>query len=174
MESRSSMACYVILQLNPIPTLLIHYGIASEVLLDWILSSLSHFRLSHHPPYFTWRINFFKHWCIFDQHTDEPLGNFTNAHVFDDLITVYQIRKLVGCAWACQITVMHVPWCMPGSYTDGGGESVPGISGACTTSNFTYLAIGPYRVVLKCRVETSTHEMGTVSWGWFSWLWVQS
>ena len=39
--------------------------------------------------------------------------------------------------------VAHVPWCMSGSLTRGGGENVPGIPGACTTSNFTYLARGP-------------------------------
>ena len=27
--------------------------------------------------------------------------------------------------------VMHVPWCMSGSLTCGGGENVPGIPGAC-------------------------------------------
>ena len=36
--------------------------------------------------------------------------------------------------------VTHVPWCMSGSLTRGGGENVPG---ACATLNFTYLARGP-------------------------------
>ena len=67
----------------------------------------------------------------------------------------YQIRKIAGCACpgnagnvsprhrlqrkplvsdpgmhhgAC---VAHVPWCMSGSRTRGGGENVPGIPGAC-------------------------------------------
>ena len=40
--------------------------------------------------------------------------------------------------------VTHVPWCMSGSLTHGGGENVPGIPGACATSNFTYLVRGPY------------------------------
>ena len=40
--------------------------------------------------------------------------------------------------------VTHVPWCMSGSLTRGGGEDVPGILSACTTSNFTYLARGPW------------------------------
>ena len=45
--------------------------------------------------------------------------------------------------------VMHVPWCMSGSLTRGGGENVPGFPGACTTLNFTFLARGPcIRVVL--------------------------
>ena len=39
--------------------------------------------------------------------------------------------------------VTHVPWYMTGSLTRGGGENVPGIPGACATSNFTYLARGP-------------------------------
>ena len=38
--------------------------------------------------------------------------------------------------------VTHVPWCMSGTLTRGGGENVPGIPGACATSNFTYLARG--------------------------------
>ena len=42
----------------------------------------------------------------------------------------------------------HVPWCMPGSLSNGFlwsrcGENVPGIPGACTTRNFAYLARGP-------------------------------
>ena len=37
----------------------------------------------------------------------------------------------------------HMPWCMLGSLTGGGGENVPGIPGACATRNFTYLARGP-------------------------------
>ena len=39
--------------------------------------------------------------------------------------------------------VTHVPWCMSGSLTCGGGENVPGIPGACATRNFTYLVRGP-------------------------------
>ena len=36
--------------------------------------------------------------------------------------------------------VTHVPWCMSGSLSRGGGENVPGIPGACATHNFMYLA----------------------------------
>ena len=67
----------------------------------------------------------------------------------------YQIRKTAGCACAgnagnvfpCRwlqrkplvsdpgmhhdTCVAHVPWCMSGSLTHGGGENVPGIPGAC-------------------------------------------
>ena len=39
--------------------------------------------------------------------------------------------------------VTHVPWCMPGSLTRGGGENVPGIPCACATRNFAYLVRGP-------------------------------
>ena len=38
----------------------------------------------------------------------------------------------------------HVSWCMSGLLTRGGGETVPGIPGACATLNFGYLARGPY------------------------------
>ena len=39
--------------------------------------------------------------------------------------------------------VTHMPWCLPGSLTRGGGENVPGIPGACATRNFVYLVRGP-------------------------------
>ena len=41
--------------------------------------------------------------------------------------------------------VTHVPGCMSGSLTHGGGENVPGIPGACPTRKFTYLAICPWK-----------------------------
>ena len=40
--------------------------------------------------------------------------------------------------------VTHVPRCMSGSLTRGGGENVTGIPGACATRYFTYLARGPW------------------------------
>ena len=46
--------------------------------------------------------------------------------------------------------VRHVPLCMSGSPTRGGGGNVPGIPGACATRNFTYLATGPCIVVYLC------------------------
>ena len=76
----------------------------------------------------------------------------------------YHIRKIPACACArnarnafpatafngnrglaipVRITARawpHVPWCMSGSLTCGGGENVPG---ACATRNFTYLSRGP-------------------------------
>ena len=45
--------------------------------------------------------------------------------------------------------VTHVPWCISGSLTRGGVENVPGILGACTTRNFTYLTKGPCSVRSK-------------------------
>ena len=56
--------------------------------------------------------------------------------------------------------VTHVPWCKSGLPTRGGGENVPGIPGACTTLNFTYLARGPWNrhTVLLC----------------FAWVWLNS
>ena len=80
----------------------------------------------------------------------------------------YQIRKIACCACAGNAgnvfprhrlqrkplvsdpgmhhgtCVTHVPWCMSGSLTRGGGENVPGIPGACATRNFTYLVRGPW------------------------------
>ena len=46
--------------------------------------------------------------------------------------------------------VTHVPWCMSGSLTRGGGENVPG---ACATRNITYLAKGPWNI-------SAEHPMG--------------
>ena len=54
------------------------------------------------------------------------------------------IRKLAIPACHHDTRVTHVPWCMSGSLTHGGGENVPGIPGACATFNFTYLARGPW------------------------------
>ena len=40
---------------------------------------------------------------------------------------------------------LREPLLLSGSLTSGGGENVPGIPGACTARNFTYLARGPWR-----------------------------
>ena len=47
--------------------------------------------------------------------------------------------------------VVHVPWCISGSLTNGflssevgGGENGPGIPGTCATHNFAYLVRGPW------------------------------
>ena len=70
----------------------------------------------------------------------------------------YQICQIAGWACACKAgtifpatdwletasqrpgmhqgtCVTHVPWCMSGSLTRGGGENFPGIPGACSTHN---------------------------------------
>ena len=39
--------------------------------------------------------------------------------------------------------VTHVPCCMSGSLTRGGGENIPSISGTCATGNYMYLIRGP-------------------------------
>ena len=48
--------------------------------------------------------------------------------------------------------VTHMPWCMSGSLTRGGGENVPGIPGARATRNFTYLVRGPLWRPLETRI----------------------
>ena len=60
--------------------------------------------------------------------------------------------------------VTHVPWRMLGLLTRGGGENVPGIPGACTTRNFTYLARGPLMTWIS-NVSTVTLWM---------WIWETS
>ena len=56
--------------------------------------------------------------------------------------------------------VTHVPWCMPGSLTSSflwsrrQGKNVPGIPGACTTRNFTYLVRGPWDQVMDSCLMT--------------------
>ena len=43
----------------------------------------------------------------------------------------------------------HVPWCISGSLTHGGGENVTSIPGACATRSFTYRARGSW-VIFDC------------------------
>ena len=48
--------------------------------------------------------------------------------------------------------VTHVPWCMPGSLTNGflwnrWQEKIPGIPGACASPNFAYLVRGPCTLI---------------------------
>ena len=50
--------------------------------------------------------------------------------------------------------VTHVPRCMLGSLTGGGGENVPGIPGTCATRNFAYLVRGPW----SCVILALTHR----------------
>ena len=53
--------------------------------------------------------------------------------------------------------VTHLPWCISGSLTRGGGENVPGIPGECATCNFTYLVnswVSVHTVHLLGRIGT--------------------
>ena len=77
----------------------------------------------------------------------------------------YQIDNIASCACAGNAgnaanvspatdfkgnrKLAHVPWCMSGSLTRGGGENVPGIPGAGATRNFTYLVRSPWRLNLS-------------------------
>ena len=67
--------------------------------------------------------------------------------------------------WAFyQIAATHVPWCMPRSLTRSGGENDPGIPGACTTSNFTYLVGGSCRWPIRpCRL-TGDAVLNHINW----------
>ena len=88
----------------------------------------------------------------------------------------YQMRKLVGCAWAGNIGdgfpatsketvnlrsrhasryVRHVRAVMHGGIANPvGGENVSYIPGACATRNRTYLVRGPWAVRLPILPET--------------------
>ena len=56
---------------------------------------------------------------------------------------------------------------MPGSLARGGGENVPGIPGACTTLNFTYLITGPWsQVIIMPGMEPSYDNWGYQSPYW--------
>ena len=56
--------------------------------------------------------------------------------------------------------VTHVPWCMSGSLTRGGGENIPG---ACTTRNFTYLVRGARVKAAAVKVLTKLSQNITAS-----------
>ena len=95
------------------------------------------------------------------------IRNDTRSALVQTPWTSYQIRNIAGCACAGNAgkvfprhrlqrkpvisdpnmhhgtCVTHVPWCMSGSLTRGGGKNIPGIPAACANHNFTYLARGP-------------------------------
>ena len=52
--------------------------------------------------------------------------------------------------------VTHVPCCMSGSLTRGGGENVPGITGAYAPRNIMYLLRGPCSDVFQYMHGTDT------------------
>ena len=69
-------------------------------------------------------------------HAPEMLGMFLPQHRL-------QRKPLVSDPGMHHGTcVTHVPWCMSGSLTRGGGKNIPGIPGACSTINFAYLVRG--------------------------------
>ena len=70
-------------------------------------------------------------------HAPEMSGMFFPATAFKGNRGLAIPACITARAWP------HVPWCMPGSLTCGGGKNVPGIPGACATRNFTYLVRGP-------------------------------
>ena len=104
----------------------------------------------------------------------------------------YQIRKITGCAcawnagnvfpatdfeWNRLLAMWHVPWCMSGSLTHGGGENVPGIRGAGAIHKFTYLARGPWDAarrhfhrhshnLLARSIAGLWHQVSIISNGW--------
>ena len=55
-----------------------------------------------------------------------------------------------------------MPWCLSVSLTRGGGENVPGTSGACATRNFTYLQEAhtsqTHETCLMCHVGDITKD----------------
>ena len=55
-----------------------------------------------------------------------------------------QRKPLVSDPVCITARASHVPWCMSGSLTRGGGENAPCIPGACATRNFAYLVRGPW------------------------------
>ena len=54
--------------------------------------------------------------------------------------------------------VTHVPWWMSGSPTRRCEENVPGIPGACTAHNFTYLERGPWRFMIPVMIHDVMYE----------------
>ena len=54
--------------------------------------------------------------------------------------------------------VTHVPWCMSGSPTHGGGENFSDIPDACATRNYAYLARGIYtNIITSFEEERCSH-----------------
>ena len=90
-----------------------------------------------------------------------PLGVWTSVVTVitqsEFRIHVYGTHTFNGLTyWHLISCVTHVPWRMSGSLTLGGKGNVPGIPGARTTRNFTYLARGPWPNVLETITLHST------------------
>ena len=62
--------------------------------------------------------------------------------------------------------VTHMPWCMSGSLTRGGGKNVPGIPDACTAHNFAYLVRGSCWHLPTCVLPVPSRLLFTGSLSW--------
>ena len=74
--------------------------------------------------------------------------------------------------------VTHVRRCMSGSLTRVGGENVPGIPGACTIRDFTYLARGLWFILClyscitrSIKVHITYLEFDFMQWHTSAWHW---
>ena len=102
--------------------------------------------------------------CLADRSLSFPMALNRNQHHYHGPLTRYVQLRVAHASWMPgmfsshrlhrkplvsdpgmqhDMCVTHVPWCMSGSLTRGGGENVPS---ACATRNFMYLVRGPYRV----------------------------
>ena len=65
--------------------------------------------------------------------------------------------------------VTHLPWCMPGSPTNGflwswWRGNIPGIPGAWVIRNFTYLARGPFWVMPYGPIKSHIDKSSIANW----------
>ena len=121
--------------------------------------------LRTHPPWLSWEF-------LSSEHIRTP----TIVGILEKQWASYQIRKVagracVGMPGTFSLTrlqrkplvsdpgmhhgtcVTHVPWCMSGSLTRGGGENVPSIPGAWASRNLAYLVRGPWCVRMHSRLK---------------------
>ena len=86
-----------------------------------------------------------------------------------------QIRKLTGFACAGSVgnvfpptdfKVTHVPWCMSGSLTRGGGENVPGSPYTCTTHSLAYLVRDPLWLQYNSIASRLRRKLESI-WNWW-------
>ena len=85
-----------------------------------------------------WLSKLYLWWFAFGTQTKRTLFKET---FHSQIHSVYWVEQYLWCNhWWC---VTHVPWCMSGTLTSGGGENVPGIPGAYETRNFAHLLREP-------------------------------
>ena len=94
-------------------------------------------------------------WCYGSSRRQDININSTGYKKLDSCAwwAFCQIRKNAGCA----CTGTQVPWCMPGSLTNGFLWSwwrgkCSRYSGACATHNYTHLVRGPWKRLSSIRV----------------------